>query len=628
MLPGIGLDFRDLLDKVIDAIFVFDRGGRCCYANAAAERLADTEPLIGRRWDEVAPFLQTAHVADALRDAKLVELGHVVELLHPNHARCFEARFRALDGDLVMVTCRDVSSRKELEITYADLWRLLDVCPWPALQWEMSGTIYEANPAFLQLVGYTREDLVHGRIRWEAMTPPEWRAADERALEQLRTRGWEDPYEKEYVRKDGSRVPVLLAGALVSRASHRGLSFAVDLAPLKALEEANRIREEFLAMMSHELRTPLNAILGWATLLRQDSRDEARLGRGLEVIERNARTQERLVSDLLDMARFTSGKLKLTFARTSLREIASTAAESMRTLAEAKGVRMIVNIDHELPSLVGDIARLQQVVGNILSNAVRHTPPGGRITITGERCENGVRVRIKDTGQGIEPSHLARIFERSRQVDTSTTRAHGGLGLGLTIARHLLEAHGGHVEAHSDGPGRGAAFTVTLPVRAVDTSLGPFSDLPSGGMDDTAAPRPLDAIAADVDLADVRILVVDDDRDSRDLLGILLEAAGAKVTAASTAREALAERGPFDVIVSDIGMPEIDGYSMVEQLRSREAGTPVPAIALTAYVGQADVHRAARAGFAEHIAKPVDAAKLLEAVHRWSRPRASQRPVA
>jgi len=286
------------------------------------------------------------------------------------------------------------------------------------------------------------------------------------------------------------------------------------------------------------------------------------------------------------------------------------------------GSDSIIDVDPDLPSLVGDVARLQQVLGNLLSNAVRHTPRGGRITVTADRSAGSVRMRVHDTGEGINPNHLPRIFERFRQVDTSTTRGAGGLGLGLAIVRQLVEAHGGSTEAHSDGPGCGSTFTVTLPVPAIDVSQAPFSQPPLGLVDDESTSSPPDQLPSKIELNGLRILIVDDEHDSLDLVSHVLEAAGAKVTAVSSARAALMERGPFDVIVSDVGMPEMDGHALIRDLRAR--GSAVPAIALTAYASPADAERATGAGFHEHVAKPIDAATLIETVHRWAR--ASRQP--
>jgi CheY-like chemotaxis protein/two-component sensor histidine kinase len=393
------------------------------------------------------------------------------------------------------------------------------------------------------------------------------------------------------------------------------LGAIVDIETLKSsareLELANRAKDEFLATMSHELRTPLNAVLGWASILAKKPRSEALLEQGLEVIGRNARTQERLVSDLLDVSRIISGKLQLTLRDTEIGAVVNAAADVVKAAADAKGVRLAVEVHVDVGTIFGDPDRLQQVVWNLLTNAVRFTGRDGRVYVTAERTESGIRIRVEDTGAGIPRAHLPHIFERFRQVDSSTTRAHGGLGLGLAIVRHLVEAHGGSVEAHSDGPGQGAAFVVNLPARAaVSTDArerGPDSSETRG------APVP--------DLHDVRILVVDDDSDSLELLRLVLSGAGARVTAVRSAQDALDARGPFDLVISDIEMPEMDGYSLIRRVRSGDGAREVPAIALTAHARAEDAQLAIRAGYQQHLRKPVEPAALLDAVKAWTRPR-------
>ncbi len=386
----------------------------------------------------------------------------------------------------------------------------------------------------------------------------------------------------------------------------------------REMEQASRAKDEFLATMSHELRTPLNAILGWATILAGNSdkpRDDARLARGLQVIERNARAQERLVADLLDMSRIMSGKLRLSLRQTELSAVIHTAADGVRPAAEAKGVRLLVDLDPNLGANAADPDRLQQVIWNLLTNAIRYTPRDGRITVTAERGSSGIEIRVQDTGCGISPEHLPFVFERFRQVDSSTTRSHGGLGLGLAIVRQLVEAHGGSVEAKSKGEGRGTTVTLTLPNRILDagSANGDARAALNANVAGKAGPSEPGL------LHDVRVLIVDDDPDSLEILGEALGNAGAKVTAVMSAQDALGARGPFDVIVSDIGMPGMDGYALVRSIRSRGTEADVPAIALTGYARDVDAQRALRAGYHEHFAKPLDVRMLIDAVTKWAR---------
>jgi signal transduction histidine kinase len=376
-------------------------------------------------------------------------------------------------------------------------------------------------------------------------------------------------------------------------------------------ERTSRAKDEFLATMSHELRTPLNAMLGWARILKANRVDEKRLEHGLAVIERNAETQARLVSDLLDVSRIISGKLRLTVRKVSVAAVIMAAMDVVRQAAEAKGVHLTTDLDPDLGSIAGDPDRLQQIVWNLLSNAVKFTPARGSVLLSAVREDSAVRISVQDSGAGIAPENLPLIFERFRQVDSSTTRVHGGLGLGLAIVRHLTEAHGGVVTAASEGLGKGSTFTVVLPLRAV------FLE---GSDEDVAGPAPEAAPAAELAgprrLEGISVLVVDDDQDSLELLRVLLEEAGAKVTAVTSARSALegAERRAFDLVVSDIGMPEMDGYAFIRSLRERRAA--VPAIALTAYARAEDAERARRAGYQEHVAKPVDGATLVALLER------------
>jgi signal transduction histidine kinase/ActR/RegA family two-component response regulator len=368
--------------------------------------------------------------------------------------------------------------------------------------------------------------------------------------------------------------------------------------------EANRLKDEFLATLSHELRTPLNAILGWTRLLRGKALPENAVDPALEKVERNAQMQARLVEDLLEVSRITTGKLRLDMREFDLVALARTAVDSIRPTAEARGV--IVERDFTVATMptVGDPDRLQQVVWNLLSNAVKFTPSGGRVKLTLQRIGDSDEIVVADTGIGIDPVFLPNVFDTFRQADASATRAHGGLGLGLSIVRHLVEVHGGRVTAASEGRDRGATFTVTLPVR----SLASLSTAP--------APMPADLIERDL-LRGASIVVVDDDRDTRELLQSVLTTAGADVRAAGSADEAVAlvRHVMPDAIVSDIGMPGRDGYSLVHELRSTPGLMPLVAVALSAYAAPRDREQSVVAGFQEHLAKPIDPVILVRTLH-------------
>jgi signal transduction histidine kinase/ActR/RegA family two-component response regulator len=367
--------------------------------------------------------------------------------------------------------------------------------------------------------------------------------------------------------------------------------------------EANRLKDEFLATLSHELRTPLNAILGWTKLLRSNAVPPGTQDRALDKIERNAVAQARLVDDMLEISRITTGKLRLDVRAFDLVTLANTAIDSIRPTAEARGVTIERRFDSPSLPTAGDPDRLQQVIWNLLSNAVKFTPSGGNVTIGLRRHDNTDEITVADTGIGIEASFLPNVFETFRQADASSTRAHGGLGLGLSIVRHLVDMHGGTVRAESDGRGAGARFTVLLPVRSMQAEIMAVSDplTPGVGL-----------------LKGYRVLAVDDDADTRELLHSTLIAAGADADAVATAEEALTAcvSAPPDAIVSDIGMPGRDGYDLMHDLQVT-LGPRVPrvAVALSAYAAPRDREEALEAGFQRHIAKPVDPEMLVRTLH-------------
>jgi signal transduction histidine kinase/ActR/RegA family two-component response regulator len=380
----------------------------------------------------------------------------------------------------------------------------------------------------------------------------------------------------------------------------------------RSAEEASRLKDEFLATVSHELRTPLTAMLGWAYLLRAGHLDEQSARSALETIERNARSQSQLIDDLLDVSRIITGKLRLDVRQIDPATFIEAAIEALRPAAEAKGVRLQKVMDTGVNSIAGDPARLQQVVWNLLSNAIKFTPKGGRVQVRLERINSHVEVTVSDTGSGINSKFLPHVFDRFRQADQSTTREHGGLGLGLAIVRHLVELHGGTVRAESHGEGNGATFTVTLPLMTVYQSKTEIervhpkaSDAPPG----PECPEKLDGL---------KVLVVDDEANTRELLSVVLTRCGAIVTTVGTALEALEYMetlGP-DVLISDIGMPGVDGYELIRKVRALplEKGGKVPAVALTAYARTEDRLRVLRSGYQMHIPKPVELAELVAIV--------------
>jgi signal transduction histidine kinase/CheY-like chemotaxis protein len=377
-----------------------------------------------------------------------------------------------------------------------------------------------------------------------------------------------------------------------------------------ARDEAERLsalKDEFLATLSHELRTPLNAILGWASMLQRGVRDEATLKRGLATIERNARAQGQLIDDLLDMSRIISGNLRLDVQRVEPDKIVDAALGTVHPAAVAKRIDVRVEVDREAGTVLGDPGRLHQVMWNLLSNAVKFTPNGGIVAVMLGREGEEVVIRVADSGVGIAPDFLPFVFDRFRQQDASITRRHGGLGLGLSIARQLVELHGGTIAAASPGEHGGTTFTVRLPVAAPGAEA-PQPREPAVLQETERRPGP-------GSLAGIKVLLVDDAGDTLDVLRQILQHSGATIMAASNAGTALAllEREQPDVIVSDIGMPDIDGFELMRRIRRRSAGAggAIPAIALTAFTRQDDRNKAMQAGFNDYLAKPVEPGSLV-----------------
>ncbi|WP_228038999.1 response regulator [Nostoc sp. LEGE 12450] len=376
-------------------------------------------------------------------------------------------------------------------------------------------------------------------------------------------------------------------------------------------QQANRIKDEFLAVLSHELRSPLNPILGWTKILQTSHQDAAKTQYALETIERNAKLQAQLIEDLLDVSRILQGKLSLHTVPVGLTLTIKAALETVRLAAEAKSIQIKTIFEPNVGQVLGDSGRLQQVVWNLLSNAIKFTPQGGRVEVRLERIENELdtypseytQITVSDTGMGISADFLPYAFDYFRQADGTTTRRFGGLGLGLAIVHHLVELHGGTVQVASPGEGQGATFTVKFPpiaaakLNQADTAFHNCSDFNLNGL---------------------QALLVDDDRDSREFIAFLLEQYGAQVTEAESAHEALSSLGQakFDLLISDIGMPDMDGYTLIRQIRKQpsDQGGEIPAIAVTAYAGEIDQQLALAAGFQQHISKPIELELLMQAI--------------
>ena len=480
------------------------------------------------------------------------------------------------------------------------------------------GYFLQANPAWTETLGYTTQELT--AQPYIEFVHPDDQAATTDEAQKIAQGSSTNGLENRYRCRDGSYrwiswsvAPFVEQGLLYCVArdvTERKLAEAErerlllrEQAAREEAEQANRLKDEFLAVLSHELRSPLNPILGWTRLLQNGKLDEARRAEALKTIERNARLQSQLIEDLLDISRIMQGKLTLNAAPVSLSFVISAALETVRLAAEAKNIRFLLALDSEIAPISGDAARLQQVVWNLLTNAVKFTPNGGQVTVELTHAKQLAQMRVIDTGIGIKAQFLPYVFEYFRQEDGSTTRLFGGLGLGLAIVRQIVEMHGGTVTKESQGENQGTTIIVQLPLM----QAAPLGPEPTIAPADTAAP-----------LDNRQILLVDDDTDTREFQAFLLEQSGAEVTAVASGLEALLAMDKLipDVIVSDIGMAQMDGYMLIGLLRLRpaERGGKIPAIALTAYAAEVDHQKALQAGFQTFLTKPVEPESLIKAI--------------
>jgi len=524
---------------------------------------------------------------------------------------------------------RDITDRLEAESASRRLTAVVESSDDAIITKNLNSIITSWNPAAERIFGYTANEAIGRSIRM--LIPADLQSEEDLVLSKIKAGEKVDHYETTRLRKDGTSIAISLTvspirnkqGEIVGASKiARDVSERVRLESITAsvarenarlyaeARDANRVKDEFLAVLSHELRTPLNAILGYTRLMRGNMLPPDQIGRGLETLERNARWLTQIVDDVLDVSRIVSGKIRLNVQHVELAGILDNAIATAQPAADAKKVRLQCMIDPRAGPVSGDPDRLQQVVWNLVSNAVKFTPKGGQVQVRLERANSHIEIVVADTGIGISPEFLPLVFERFRQADSGPTRKAGGLGLGLAIVRHLVEMHGGTVHAASPGEGQGATFTVRLPVRSVQMETTPGREHPL-----TEQRNPLRELAG---LAGVHVLAVDDEPDALTLLCDVLEAAGASVTTATSVADAMARLQEVkpDVIVADIGMPDADGFELIRQIRSSD--DPVvrdtPAAALTAFARSEDRTRALQAGFEMHLAKPVDPGELVASV--------------
>jgi len=507
---------------------------------------------------------------------------------------------------------------------------------------DLDGVIRWCNESATRMFGYSDDELIGQPVRM--LIPPGRQHEEDDILARIRAGERIDHFETVRVRKDGTLIHISLTVSPVRNAAGtiigvskvaRDITERIQAAAMTAAhqvererlleseclarseaEKASRMKDDFVAMVSHELRTPLNAIMGWTQLMSQGRSDAAVIDRGLDVVARNTRVQAQLIADLLDVSRIVSGKLQLEIQPADMASILRDAIDAVHGEAAQKEITIVPSVGVGLTPIEGDPSRLQQVIWNLLSNAIKFTPAGGRVTVDLSRRGEGLVLVVADTGAGIAPEVLPHIFDRFHQADRSITRRFGGLGLGLSIVKHLVQLHGGTVSATSPGPGAGTTITVELPAAAtVRLGHGAHPVLPR-----------VDAHPA-VALDGLRVLVVEDEPDTREFLSRLLSNHGASVRTAASAADAVAAFRQLrpDVLISDIGLPDVDGYQLIRQIRREDEDAPddVPAIALTAYARSEDRTRALLAGFQDHLAKPLDAIELVRAVAGMRRPAAA-----
>ena len=627
---------RNILESIGEAFFALDENWRFTYVNQFAETLLDRIPgdLIGKNLWEEYPGLIGNELEPIYWSAMRDRAAGSLTGFYPDHDRWYEVRtYPAAHG--ITVYFKNVTDRIQAEAvlrqTSAELERQLQKfnafkssVPDFIYTFDLSGRFIDVNKPLLDLYQKSFAEVI-GKNLFELDYPVDLAVKLHNQIQKvIQTR---QPLKDEtpYTSAFGTRayeyiwVPVFDAEGAVEMVAgvtrditdrkqaeaEREKLLQQEQTAREAAETANRIKDEFLAVLSHELRSPLNPILGWSKLLQQNKLSAAKTASALASIERNALLQSQLIDDLLDISRILSGKLSLNRMSVDLNMVISAALETVRLAAEAKSLQIETTFSPGIGMVMGDSGRLQQVVWNLLSNAVKFTPQGGQISVRLTQTKTHAQIQVTDTGKGINPEFLPYVFEHFRQEDGAITRKFGGLGLGLAIARQIVELHGGKIWVESRGEGQGATFTVELPLWHTANPVEEVADTTEAGWDD-------------LHLASLRVLVVDDEPDSREFVAFVAQQAGAKVTALGSAIEALQllSTTPFDILLCDIGMPDMEGYMLVRQVRALppEQGGQIPAIALTAYAGDFNQKQALAAGFQRHLAKPVEPNELVKAI--------------
>jgi PAS domain S-box-containing protein len=624
---------RDFSNEIIDTLpgvfYLFDRQGKFRLWNK------NLEDITGHSGDEIALMAPLEFIVEEDRPAVERKIEEVFVSGEANiEARLltinglgvpyfFTGRRIVIDGQPHLIgSGMDISERWRGEETAAYLAAIVESSDDAIISTDLQGNIKSWNRGAERIYGYTAAETI-GKPVTMLLPPDRWNE-EPRILELIRRGDRIDHYETIRLRKDGTNInisltvsPILnhvgdvIGASKTSRditwrkraEEEREQLLASERDSRSEAEEANRLKDEFLATISHELRSPLNAILGWARLLREPDMRWDQMERALETIERNAQAQARLIEDLLDVSRIVSGKLSIQMRPVTLNSMVQSAVADLRLAAESKGIDLRLTEDEEI-KLIGDADRLQQVVWNLLSNAIKFTPEGGRVEVGLKRVGERAELWVRDTGRGISPEFLPHVFDRFRQATRTDARSRAGLGLGLAIVRHIVEAHGGNVTVESAGVGLGATFVCKLPLVGAEQEVVPAIERQMTQL----------KVKATSSLKGIKVLVVDDDEDAREMLEAALSSYGAEVITAAGALNALDALASeeIDVLVSDINMPEIDGYELIRRVRAMkpEQGGRIPAVALTAYARAEDRLRALKSGYQTHMPKPVEPAEL------------------
>jgi PAS domain S-box-containing protein len=633
-----------ILDASLDGIVAFDNELRYTAWNQTMERISGVkrDQVLGKNAFEVFPFLQEIgedhYLREALAGKTVVARNRPFRIPETNHTGEFEGHYfpQLVGGKIVGVIgiIREITEQKKVENAAREAHQRLTFhvqnTPLAVVEWDSDFRVARWSESAERLFGWKAEEVLNKHVNdWNFVFTEDAEAVERVRLRQRDGSELQGVISNRNYHKDGSVLHCEWYNSVLRDGDGQlisVLSLVLDVSARKRAEDertqllsreqearhhaeqADRLKDEFLATLSHELRTPLTAIFGWASLLRNGDVPDEEVAQALEIIERNARSQARLVDELLDVSRIITGNLRVDVRPTDLAAVVELASGGLKPAAQAKNIKLRFETHGDPQIVSGDPNRLRQIVWNLVLNAIKFTPKGGIVSVRLTSEGQFARLVVTDNGEGIDKEFLPYVFDRFRQAEGSMSRKQGGLGLGLAVVRHLVELHGGTVTVESDGPGRGATFTVDLPTMAEQAAAAQLIETAAGEPDKQRTEK----------LKGLSVLVVEDDEDSRSLLTMMLKRHGAKVIAVSSSQEALAaiDSKTPEVLISDIGMPGEDGYELMRKVKERETGNDRirAAIALTGYAAEKDRELALAAGYQLHLAKPIEPAQLVGAI--------------